>query len=121
MASSSQELTMRRMFPVAVCMALLVFASPLRAENANDKDDDNIAPYVGAGVVLHLNSDPATDTWRLGGEGQCLFYAIAADQERAEALRKLAVDTHIGLAHRRASQRPGRFAPGHEPGKPGGR
>jgi len=89
---------MHRMLMVVVFLTLLVFAGPLRAEDANDRRDANAEPYVDAGVVLHLNSKPAVDTWRLGGEGRCLFYAITADQHRAEALRKLAVDTHtLGL------------------------
>ncbi len=89
---------MDRMPMVVVFFALLILAGSLRAEDANDRRDANTGPYVDAGVVLHLNSNPAVDTWRLGGEGQCLFYAITADQQRSEALRKLAVDTHtLGL------------------------
>ena len=96
---------MSRMLTVAVWLALLGFTATLEAEVPSDEQVAHDGPYVEAGVVLHLNSNKAIDTWRMGGAGQCLFYTITNDQRHAETLRKLAADEHkLGLLtveHRR--------------------
>ncbi len=89
---------MSRTLSVVAWMPLLVIAGTLAAEDSSDGHVAHDGPYVEAGVVLHVNSDPAVDTWLMGGEGQCLFYTITAEQRRAETLRKLAADEHrLGL------------------------
>jgi len=85
-----------RLGPLAILLLSCLLCLVPQKGAATDRPA--VGPYVDAGVVLHVASDPSVDTWTLGGDGRCLFYAITQREEYAAQLRQAAgEDGRLGL------------------------